>query len=125
MFPRSFQRDASQLLILSVLAERSLYGYAITKEVAVRSGGELKLAAGVLYPLLARLERSGLISSSWEVIRSDRREDDADDDSGRRRKWYKLTAKGRKHLAASIKAHNAYMAMLKAFLPPTAGEEAS
>lgn len=121
MFPRSLQRDASQMLILSVLADKPLYGYAITKEVAARSGGELKMTPGVLYPLLARLERSGLIAATWEVIRSDRRPEEADgqseDEGGRRRKWYKLTPKGKRQLAQSVKSHNAYVAMLRAFLP--------
>lgn len=129
MFPRSLQRDASQMLILSVLADKPLYGYAITKEVGARSGGELKMTPGVLYPLLARLERSGLIASTWEVIRSDRRADEAEageEEGGRRRKWYKLTAKGKRQLTQSVKAHNAYVAMLRAFLPalPPAEEEA-
>lgn len=129
MFPRSLQRDASEMLILSVLADKPLYGYAITKEVGARSGGELKMTPGVLYPLLARLERSGLIASTWEVIRSDRRPEEAegdDEEGGRRRKWYKLTAKGKRQLAQSVKAHNAYVAMLRAFLPqspPHAEEE--
>ncbi|HYD01428.1 MAG TPA: PadR family transcriptional regulator [Phycisphaerales bacterium] len=118
MFPRSLQRDASQMLILSVLADKPLYGYAITKEVEARSNGELKMTPGVLYPMLATLERSGLISATWEVIRSDRRPEEPDDDEGgRRRKWYRLTPKGRRHLAQSVKAHNAYVAMLRAFLP--------
>ena len=130
MFPRSLQRDASEMLILSVLADKPLYGYAITKEVGARSNGELKMTPGVLYPLLARLERSGLIASTWEVIRSDRRPEEAqesdEDEGGRRRKWYKLTAKGKLQLTQSVKAHNAYVAMLRAFLPslPSTEEEA-
>ena len=128
MFPRSVQRDASQMLILSVLADKPLYGYAITKEVAARSGGELKMTPGVLYPLLATLERSGLIAATWEVIRSDRRPDETDgedDAGGRRRKWYRLTPKGRRQLAKAVESHNAYIAMLRAFLPqpPAAPEE--
>ena len=131
MFPRSLQRDASEMLILSVLADKPLYGYAITKEVGGRSGGELKMTPGVLYPMLARLERTGLIASTWEVIRSDRRPEGSEaegeeDEGGRRRKWYKLTPKGKRHLTQSVKAHNAYVAMLRAFLPslPAAEEEA-
>jgi len=115
------------MLILSVLADKPLYGYAITKDLSARSGGELKMTPGVLYPLLARLERSGLIASTWEVIRSDRRPEEIDggDDAegGRRRKWYRLTAKGKRQLAQSVKAHNAYVAMLRAFLPDSGAKE--
>lgn len=134
MFGRSFQRDASQLLLLSVLAEKPLYGYAMTKEVAAKSGGELKLTPGVLYPLLAKLERSGFIDSSWETIRSDRRAvsdvaanegvaADEDEAAGRKRKWYRLTDKGRAELASALKDHHAYVNMLAAFLPRSGGQE--
>jgi DNA-binding PadR family transcriptional regulator len=115
------------MLILSVLVDKPLYGYAITKEVAAKSSGELRMTAGVLYPLLARLERQGLIASNWEIIRSDRRPEEPDgeegEESGRRRKWYKLTTKGKRHLTQSVKAHNAFVAMLRAFLPDVPTEE--
>ncbi|MFT3686011.1 MAG: PadR family transcriptional regulator [Phycisphaerales bacterium] len=119
------------MLILGVLVDKPLYGYAITKEVAAKSGGELRMTAGVLYPLLARLERQGLIASHWETIRSDRRPEEPEGESeedgggagGRRRKWYKLTSKGKRHLAQSVKAHNAFVAMLRAFLPDVPAEE--
>lgn len=107
--------DPAELVVLSLLADEPLYGYLITKKAAARSEGAFNLTPGVLYPLLKRLERQGLVTSSWEEIRSERAEEDA---TGRRRKWYRLSAKGRKRLEASIQAHREYQRALNAFLGP-------
>lgn len=104
----------AELVVLSVLDEGLLYGYAITKKVAARSEGGFALPPGVLYPLMARLERDGLIASSWDEVRSERSE--ADEGPGRRRKWYRLTAKGRRRLAQRIEAHRGYLAMIEVFI---------
>ena len=66
----------------------------------------------VLYPLLHQLEREGLLLSSWETIRAD-----AGDGGGRKRKWYRLSARGRRRLAKRIEAHRAYHALIESFLP--------
>lgn len=112
--------EDGELIILSVLADEPGYGYAISKSVAARSGGEVRLTPGVLYPLLAKLERQGYIASSWETIRSDRNEDQ---DGGRRRKWYRLSAKGRKRLEQRVQAHRDYLSMIAAFISPRTREE--
>ena len=75
-------------LVLSILSEGESYGYAIIKRVEELSGGELQWTDGMLYPVLHRLERSGLIESRWEKA-----------DSGRRRKYYRVTRAGREQLA--------------------------
>ena len=75
-------------LVLAILAEGDSYGYAILKRVRELSGGELEWTDGMLYPVLHRLERSGLVESRWERT-----------DSGRRRKYYRVTVAGRKQLA--------------------------
>jgi transcriptional regulator len=81
-------RSQLDLLALAALRAKPLHGYAIIKEIRERSGGELELAEGTLYPGLHRLERAGLIKSWWTT------------ESGRRRRVYELTAKGRRALAA-------------------------
>jgi PadR family transcriptional regulator, regulatory protein PadR len=63
-------------LILAVLGEGPLHGYAIACELRERSGGELEVAEGTLYPMLHKLEKDGLIHSRWETV------------SGRRRRVY-------------------------------------
>ncbi|HTQ36252.1 MAG TPA: helix-turn-helix transcriptional regulator [Steroidobacteraceae bacterium] len=76
-------------LVLAILAERESYGYAILKRVAALSGGHLQWTDGMLYPVLHRLERQGCVAAKWGVS-----------DSGRRRKYYRITAAGRAQLAA-------------------------
>jgi len=73
--------------ILVALADGEKHGYAMIKEVALRTGGQVRLSAGTLYGNLARLEGSGLIQES------DRRPEFALDDE--RRRYYRLTELGR------------------------------
>ena len=120
--PGDLKTDSAELVLLSLLAERPLYGYAITKEAAARSDGAVRLTPGVLYPMLKSLEADGLILSSWETIRSERGVEGASPDSeGRRRKWYRLSAKGRKRLEQRVAAHRAYRAVIDAFIGGGAG----
>jgi DNA-binding PadR family transcriptional regulator len=74
-------------LVLAILAEGDSYGYAIIKRVAELSGGHLQWTDGMLYPVLHRLERQGFISAKW-----------AESESGRQRKYYRITKDGRKQL---------------------------
>ena len=76
-------------LVLAILAEGDSYGYAIIKRVAELSGGHLTWTDGMLYPVLHRLERQGLVSAKWSVS-----------ETGRRRKYYRITRDGRAELAA-------------------------
>jgi PadR family transcriptional regulator PadR len=79
---------SSTPLVLAILAEGDSYGYAILKRVRELSGGHLAWTDGMLYPVLHRLERLGHIQARWETA-----------DSGRRRKYYRLTSRGRTQLA--------------------------
>lgn len=79
---------SSTPLVLAILAEGDSYGYAILKRVRELSAGELEWTDGMLYPVLHRLERSGLVVSEWDKA-----------DSGRKRKYYRVTPAGRAHLA--------------------------
>ncbi len=75
------------LLLLAVVADKPMHGYAVINEVAARTGGVLRLAEGTAYPALHRLESAGALASMWVSI------------NGRRRRVYKLTAEGRRALA--------------------------
>jgi PadR family transcriptional regulator PadR len=90
--PPSINKDlvaaTSTPLVLAILAEGDTYGYAILKRVRELSGGGLEWTDGMLYPVLHRLERSGLVHSRWEKT-----------ESGRRRKYYRVTKAGREQLA--------------------------
>ncbi len=75
-------------LVLSILSEGESYGYAILKRVSELSGNELEWTDGMLYPLLHRLERNGYVQASW-----------GRSETGRRRKYYRLTEAGMEELA--------------------------
>jgi DNA-binding PadR family transcriptional regulator len=75
-------------LVLAILAEGDSYGYAIIKRVTELSGGHLQWTDGMLYPVLHRLERQGLVAAKW-----------GESESGRRRKYYRITKEGRAQLA--------------------------
>jgi PadR family transcriptional regulator PadR len=79
---------SSTPLVLAILAEEDSYGYAILKRVRELSGGEMEWTDGMLYPVLHRLEKSGLIESRWEKA-----------ETGRNRKYYAVTKAGRDQLA--------------------------
>ncbi len=74
-------------LVLAILSEGESYGYAIIKRVAELSGGELQWTDGMLYPLLHRLERNGLVEAFW-----------GKSETGRQRKYYRMTPAGKGHL---------------------------
>jgi PadR family transcriptional regulator len=76
-------------LVLAILAEGDSYGYAIIKRVAKLSAGHLQWTDGMLYPVLHRLERQGLVSMKW-----------GESESGRKRKYYRITKSGRLLLVA-------------------------
>lgn len=76
-------------LVLAILAESDSYGYAIIKTVAERSGGHLQWTDGMLYPVLHRLERLGFVAARW-----------GESETGRKRKYYRITRQGRTQLAA-------------------------
>jgi len=76
-------------LVLAILAEGDSYGYAIIKRVAELSGGRLQWTDGMLYPVLHRLERQGLVAAKWVSA-----------ENGRRRKYYRITKEGRAQLTA-------------------------
>lgn len=107
-------RNAADLLVLSVLSDGPLYGYAITKRVAAQSDDRIRLTPGVLYPLLNRMEQQGLLLASWDVVQ-------AEGGAGRKRKWYRLSAKGKRRLAQRAAAHRAYLAVVESFLPREEG----
>jgi DNA-binding PadR family transcriptional regulator len=75
-------------LVLAILAQGDSYGYAIIKCVTELSGGHLQWTDGMLYPVLHRLERQGLVAARW-----------GKSESGRKRKYYRITKEGRAQLA--------------------------
>jgi DNA-binding PadR family transcriptional regulator len=88
---------SSTPIVLAILAEGDSYGYAILKRVEELSGGRMEWTDGMLYPVLHRLERLGHLEARWEVA-----------ESGRRRKYYRITSRGRAQL---IEEHRQWQAV--------------
>ncbi len=84
-FSSELVRSSTDLVILSLLKDRPMYGYEILVTLADRGNGEFQFKQGTLYPLLYRLEREGWIRARWESP-----------PRGKQRKVYSLTADGRK-----------------------------
>jgi len=83
MATKALVAASSKPLILSILSHGKSYGYQIIKNVEKLSGGELEWTDAMLYPVLHRMERDGLIRSEW-----------VKQDNGRKRKYYELTELG-------------------------------
>ncbi|MFD5320327.1 PadR family transcriptional regulator [Streptomyces sp. NPDC127098] len=94
-------------MLLAVLEAGPLHGYAIIAAVQRRSGGTLELRTGTIYPALNRLERLGLLSSSWDAV------------GERRRRCYQLTEDGRRALAGERRAWAEFTAAIGSVLNPS------
>jgi PadR family transcriptional regulator PadR len=93
---------SSTPMVLAILAEQDSYGYAIIQRVRVLSGGHLEWTDGMLYPVLHRLERLGHVEARWETA-----------ESGRRRKYYRITSQGRDQLLEERRQWQAVDAALR------------
>lgn len=87
MISKDLVAASSKPLVLSILAGGESYGYELIQRVRELSGGQLEWSDGMLYPVLHRLERDGLIESEWKQSKT-----------GRERKYYSLRSEGRKAL---------------------------
>jgi PadR family transcriptional regulator, regulatory protein PadR len=95
---RELKRGSAELLILSLLEARPRHGYELSKLIQTRSGGHLKFHIDSLYPLLYRLEERGWIKGAW-----------VEKPEERRRRFYKVTAEGRRVLAQQKKTWEAFV----------------
>jgi DNA-binding PadR family transcriptional regulator len=93
---------SSTPIVLAILAEADSYGYAILQRVRELSGGRMEWTDGMLYPVLHRLERLGHVKARWAVA-----------ESGRRRKYYRITSEGRAQLSEDRKQWQAVDATLR------------
>ena len=82
---REFLKGSISLLLLNLLSRGEMYGYEILQEASRRSANAFQFKEGTLYPALHQLEKKGLIRSEWRTA-----------ENGRERKYYSLTAKGKK-----------------------------
>jgi len=101
MLERELKRGSAELLILALVEERPRHGYEIGQLIDSRSGGAIRFHVASLYPTLYRLEDRGLIEGRW-VERA----------GTRRRRYYRLTAQGRRVLASQRGVWEAFFAAL-------------
>jgi PadR family transcriptional regulator, regulatory protein PadR len=83
-------------MVLAILADGPLHGYAVIEALRQRSDAAFDLPEGTMYPVLHRLESAGLLSSSWQI------------EGGRRRRTYSLTDRGRGALDTERAAWNEF-----------------
>ena len=83
---KELAKGSNATLILSVIENEDMYGYKIVKELERRSENVFSLKEGTLYPILHSLEDNGMVESYWVDV------------DNRKRKYYKITRKGRRML---------------------------
>jgi PadR family transcriptional regulator, regulatory protein PadR len=98
---RELKKGSAELLILSLVEARPRHGYEISKLIAARSNGVVRFNAASLYPLLYRLEKRGWLQGRWVEMAGQRR-----------RRYYRLTATGKKVLAQQRNTWAAFVAAI-------------
>src|SRR5215813_11433622 len=101
IFDRELKKGSAELLILSLVENRPRHGYDISKLIETRSGGVLRFHVASLYPLLYRPEQRGWIQGRW-----------VEKTGLRRRRYYRLTAEGKRVLAAQRGRWQAFVAAI-------------
>lgn len=87
MISKNLTAASTKPIILGILKQGNSYGYLIIKKIKEISGGKMKYSDGMLYPVLHRLEKDGLIKSNWTL-----------ENESRPRKYYEITDEGKKAL---------------------------
>jgi PadR family transcriptional regulator, regulatory protein PadR len=96
------RKGSTELVLLTLLRERPMYGYEISQEMAKMSSGYFEMKEGLLYPTLHRLQKEGLLSSEWRQTGNERR-----------RKYYAITAAGRERLKEQSNEWQTFMHKLQ------------
>jgi PadR family transcriptional regulator, regulatory protein PadR len=99
------------LLILSLLSRKSMYGYEIAATVHRDTDGTFTWREGSLYPNLHKMEQGGLIVGAWE-----------EKETGRKRRYYKITKKGRTALDEKVQSWNALSEAVSRVLEKSNGQ---
>jgi|SRR5579871_2324021 len=96
-----WKKGSAELLVLSLLEDQPRHGYEISKLIQIRSNGALTFHVTSLYPLLHRLEKDGWVTGKW-----------VEKAMQRRRRYYSLTAQGRKILRSKEKSWRDFVAVI-------------
>ena len=101
LFDASARKGSAEILILASLEDGQLHGYDIAREIARKSGGLLAFHVASFYPLLYKIEDRGWIQGRW-----------VEKAGQRRRRYYRLTAEGRRTLTAQRGRWSAFVQAL-------------
>ena len=91
-------RSCNETLLLSILFSGKKHGYQLALEIEEKSNGFFKFNHGTLYPILHKLEKDGLIKGTWKQ-----------EGPKRKRKYYTITAKGKKYALAQYDNWNNFI----------------
>ena len=103
MISKNLTAASTKPIILGILKQGSSYGYLIIKKIKELSGGKMLYSDGMLYPVLHRLEKEGLIQSGWKM-----------EQNAKPRKYYEITESGKKALIAEKEQWNQVNTVLQA-----------
>ncbi len=101
MFNRELVKGSTSLLLLQLLEERDMYGYELVKELEKRSGNELSVKEGTLYPALHKLEKQEYIEFYWQQ-----------QEKGPARKYYRITEAGKEMLLEKTREWNDFVSVI-------------
>ena len=87
-FESQLLKGIAPVVVLEILSSGRMYGYELSRAIEQRSGKVLTLGKGTLYPLLYNLEAKKLVKAKWESA-----------ETGRKRRYYSITSKGKDELA--------------------------
>jgi PadR family transcriptional regulator PadR len=99
---KALQKGSADLIVLALVEAKARHGYEIAKLIETRSEGKLEFHVASLYPMLYRLESKGWIEGRW-----------VEKPNERRRRFYKITAQGKKVLAAQRKSWREFITALE------------
>ena len=98
MLDRELKKGSAELIILSIVEQRARHGYEISGLIEARSQGQLKFHIASLYPMLYRLEERGWLQGKW-----------VEKAGQRKRRYYNLTAEGRRVLERQRKSWRSFV----------------
>lgn len=105
---REMKKGSAELVILAIVEGRARHGYEISKLIETRSAGRMKFHVASLYPLLYRLEERGWLEGRWVEKAGERR-----------RRFYALTADGRRALAQQRETWRTFVEAMRLITEPT------
>jgi PadR family transcriptional regulator PadR len=105
LFDRELKRGTLDMILLSLISEREMYGYELISTLEERGGSAFQVKEGTLYPVLYRLENAGFIEARWETA-----------ERGVPRKYYHLTPAGSQQLQELTKAWQEFSSAIDVLL---------